>query len=489
MASTTESALRDAKSALKIGASDKALDLLIGVLMQFPKNSKALAQLTEVMQVRLGIPPRPFTENHIRRILQTTSLMGPDVASADAGALAALNPKNAVAQGFHAALLVEAGNLDAARAQFEATLAIDPWQVQANVNLANLLIKQEKFRAAAVRMRAFLAKKPDVGQAWAMLGGACESLYFASEAAAAFRKARALSPSDPEIDYHLGAALSRTGEFDEAIPLLENVIANNPAHFGAMNILGNIRVSQGDIDGARSMFERVLKVNPKSGINYYNLSRVLSYKPGDQVISDMLALDGDESLHENERVSLDFALAKALESIKDDEASFFHLKRGNDLRRGQLTYSTAQRRDQFERIKSGFARESAAANVTPIKQIPIFVLGMMRSGTSLTEQILSSHSKVVGAGELELMNELIGPHVRDFNLSPAELTSIREGYLAKIAELAPEAGYVVDKMPANFRWIGLIRKALPEARIIHLVRDPLAVCWSIYRRYFPAGGR
>lgn len=125
---------------------------------------------------------------------------------------------------------------------------------------------------------------------------------------------------------------------------------------------------------------------------------------------------------------------------------------------------------------------------------PIFIVGMPRSGTTLAEQILASHSQVHGAGEMEAINKAIraefNPDGRGYCFSLAEdaLSGIRRRYLATLRGLGTPRPVVTDKMPANFLWLGFILEAMPEARVIHLVRDPIAVCWSIFKNYFPATG-
>jgi hypothetical protein len=134
-----------------------------------------------------------------------------------------------------------------------------------------------------------------------------------------------------------------------------------------------------------------------------------------------------------------------------------------------------------------FAPAAPAIHPAPAARRPIFVLGMMRSGTTLMEQILSSHPQVHGAGELEILPRLTGMELTQAPAGPLDecaLTRIRDGYLAVLNDEPGAKPVVVDKLPANFRFIGLIQKAFPEARILHMRRDPVAVCWSVYKTYF-----
>jgi hypothetical protein len=137
------------------------------------------------------------------------------------------------------------------------------------------------------------------------------------------------------------------------------------------------------------------------------------------------------------------------------------------------------------------ASDSVADGTSPFR--PLFIVGMPRSGTSLVEQILASHTKVHGAGELDTMNKLVGPMLSnrpDQNvsqntsiLSTMEISTVRDGYLEKLISLRVPENIITDKMPLNFRWIGFILSAFPEAKIIHLNREPRATCWSVYKQY------
>ena len=202
----------------------------------------------------------------------------------------------------------------------------------------------------------------------------------------------------------------------------------------------------------------------------------------------MLALTDDPVLTVDDQVALHFGLAKAFEDIGDADQSFAHLQRGNDLRATQVSYHIDQDRDLLADLRQRFAVGAGPALVAHpgLALRPVFVLGMMRSGTTLMEQILSSHPMVHGAGELEVLPQLAAQEMagKAGPLDEAALQRIRQGYLQALAEQAGGKAVVVDKLPANFRVIGLIRKALPEARILHMRRDPVAVCWSIYKTYF-----
>jgi hypothetical protein len=183
-----------------------------------------------------------------------------------------------------------------------------------------------------------------------------------------------------------------------------------------------------------------------------------------------------------------FALGKASEDIGNYQEAFAFYERGNALRKKIISYDYSQDERIFSEIKR---TDDAVQSVNGIEfsalkgPVPIFILGMPRSGTTLVEQIISSHSSVYGAGELPYISSFGLSVVRGFEeASGASLSDFRQRYIEKISEHNDGSSYVIDKMPHNFRAIGLILKAIPEAKIIHLSRDPGATCWSNYKHYF-----
>ena len=144
----------------------------------------------------------------------------------------------------------------------------------------------------------------------------------------------------------------------------------------------------------------------------------------------------------------------------------------------------------FEKIKL-FFRETGNNDfkfINEIKSTPIFIIGMPRSGTSLLEQILSSHSKIYGAGELNYLQEIIIKlGIAKSNYSHIYFENIRKNYYAEFNKIS-DCHYIIDKLPSNFRWVGFILKAFPEAKILHIKRNPMAVCWSNYKNFFIDSG-
>jgi hypothetical protein len=209
---------------------------------------------------------------------------------------------------------------------------------------------------------------------------------------------------------------------------------------------------------------------------------------------------GSASLAEEDQISLHFTLGKAYADIEDNERSFHHLRAGNALRRSQLAYNETGTLNYLEYCRKVYDRAllSGKRPCGDESQLPVFVIGMPRSGSTLVEQILSSHPKVFGAGEIEDFRNLAieraafrQPGSRFLELIAAmpgaELTRLGKDYLARVRPLAPNAARIVDKMLGNFQFIALIHLALPNARIIHTRRDPIDTCLSCFSKHFSFG--
>ncbi len=206
----------------------------------------------------------------------------------------------------------------------------------------------------------------------------------------------------------------------------------------------------------------------------------------------MLKLVERTNLPDEDRMHLNFALGKAHGDIGDHDKAFSYLFDGNRLRKDELKYEISSAREEFANIKSTFSENLPALDVYKEPdgekgQQPIFILGMPRSGTTLVEQILASHSQVYGAGELALLRQSVDTiEWNSTQLSSDQIQSIRMSYFSGLTKIEASERYITDKMPSNFRWIGFIFAAIPEAKIIHVKRDACATCWSNYKLYFPS---
>jgi hypothetical protein len=214
----------------------------------------------------------------------------------------------------------------------------------------------------------------------------------------------------------------------------------------------------------------------------------------------LVATAGARRLSPEDRLNLEFALGKAWMDAREPDRAFAHLETGNRLKRASLTYDVEADAERLAAIARSFTPEVMArlAGSGDPSGLPVFIVGMPRSGTSLIEQILASHPQVHGAGELPVLETILGrvrgpdrqplgyPQLMSM-LGPRDMAMLGRAYVEQVAALAPDKPRLVDKMPANFCFAGLIHLILPNARIIHCRRDPIDICLSCYSKKFVQG--
>jgi len=303
-------------------------------------------------------------------------------------------------------------------------------------------------------------------------------------------------PDSAEVFNTLGALLAVANLPRESLAAFDRALVLKPSYADAYSNMGNILAELGKFEAAKSAYERAVELAPQRGTFHRNLAFVKDFRAGDPQLAAMaeLALVAT-TLPPSEQTALQFALSKAYADLGEHERSFQHLLQANAQKRHQTAYDEAATLAAFARIHTTFPSELIAAkrDLGHPSPLPIFIVGMPRSGTTLTEQILASHPKVFGAGELDHFYQEVVTRIWDPKEAGAPSLSRVTGphlwqgaarYLARISRAAPAADRVVDKMPSNFRFLGLIHLALPNARIIHIRRDPLDTCLSCFSVHF-----
>ncbi|KAF0174609.1 MAG: Uncharacterized protein FD162_1047 [Rhodobacteraceae bacterium] len=488
MSFSIDKLLRSAKAEIKAGQPTQARSTLLQALEKFPDNARLLTALAEAQQAAISLPPRPFAAPHLHHFLAVKQRFGLAPAIEEMAAAVRLNPGSPWAQGVLGAVLYDAKLYPAAVRHLRLALKLDPNFREAGVNLANALNGAGETAQALTAITQVLKTHADFPPALLLQARLLAKLQQDTQSDQGFTRYLALVPQDIEAAIDHAAILVNLHRLPEAKAKLLHVLQTQPTNARAMGNLGNILLSEGDLAAATRQFEAALALNPRAPIAFFNLGRARDFTADDPLIAQMQALTDDTSLDHDEQVALHFGLAKAFEDIGDADQSFAHLTRANDLRAGQISYHIDQDRAVLADLRARFAAHAGPAlhPAAPAKRRPVFVLGMMRSGTTLMEQILSSHPMVHGAGEMEVLPQLAALETARTSgpLDQAALQRIRDGYLAALNAEPGDQPVVVDKLPANFRLIGLIRKALPEARILHMRRDPVAVCWSVYKTMF-----
>ena len=393
---------------------------------------------------------------------------------------------------------------DDAIAAYRSALELRPNDPETLDNLALALKDLEKYEEAAATLRAALAIEQRSDKIHLHYGSVLIDQHKIDEAAAATERALALNPNSHDAVNLLGRVAFERGELEPALAHYRRALSLKPDLADAYNNMGNVLKELGQLGEAQQAYLEALELDPKVSGVYVNLADSKKFKPGDPHIDAMEALAAQtDGLSKTDRMQLDFALSKAYADLKEHHRSFEHLLKGTAAKRSMIEYDEAAALSLFDRLERTFTPQliRAKSGGGDASAVPIFVLGMPRSGTTLVEQILASHPKVHGAGELNTLNDVVltvrGPDGNTLpypefmpSLDPPALKQIGARYVALLHELAAKDGQVgeriSDKMPSNYYFVGLIHLALPNARIIHTVRDPVDTCISCFSKLFTA---
>lgn len=358
-----------------------------------------------------------------------------------------------------------AGELDAAEQCFRSALQLDPTLVDACNNLAALSMKRNDAAGAISHYKQALAINERVAEVHANLANALLVAGQADEAISHYRRALSIRPNFPEAEYGLGQALRDTGDMSEAIRHYTIALDQNRSHASAMASLAFVA---DELDSG--MHTRILN----------------TYKRA--------APDSEE------RKLLSFALGKQEENLGNFEQASQLFREGNSIHRAGLNYSSEKSAAQIARIASIFDRDFLAAHGgsgSPTAA-PIFIIGMPRSGTTLVEQVLASHPKVSGGGELLYFPATVFATLQRLDpagfpdaaplLSSDDVRQIADDYLGALDDTITGTSHFTDKLPGNFLMVGMIKLVFPNARIVHCTRDARDTCLSMFKIFFPSGG-
>lgn len=284
----------------------------------------------------------------------------------------------------------------------------------------------------------------------------------------------------------LSQALQQQGRAREALAILDG--APGEARPETLCNRGSLHAALGEREAAEHLFAEAISRFPAYADAYFLFSGAHRFTADDPHIAVIEAFAARLPAQSPEAAWLHFALGKAYDETGERETAFSHFARGNALTRAGFSYDPAMATRSFAAIRQAFSGDFAQATLRPRKRpfVPVFIVGMPRSGTTLAEQILCSHPDVAAAGETPCLQQIIGRYDgRDpASFSRRQLAAMRRTYLEQVGRYGPGARFITDKMPLNFRYAGMIRILFPEAKIIHCRRDPLDTCFSIYRHLF-----
>ena len=402
-----------------------------------------------------------------------------------------------------AMMLVQKGQLGEAEKIYRKLLAEDPDNVDALRLLALLASRSGALDQGIAMLRKCTEIAPDYALAWENLAKLYrqkddpESIKMASYC---FKKATELRPDWAEGWAGLGTMQTRSSQHDEGISSYKKSIElkiNQPrVHLS----LGHIYKTTGEPEKSITSYKDAIKYDPGFGEAYWSLANLKTYEFTDLEIREMQKQIDAKDLNERERVHFLFALGKALEDAKDYKQSFKYYHDGNELNRGRSTYDPKAIEALTQRLITFFDTSlfSSTEGSGYDAKDPIFIVGLPRSGSTLIEQILSSHSSVEGTMELpNMMNTArkMGNSTKDQTAYPEvisemptnDLNFLGKSYIEDTKFLRSGLPFFIDKMPNNFSHVGLIKLILPHAKIIDARRNPLDTCFSCYKQLFARG--
>ena len=369
---------------------------------------------------------------------------------------------------------------------YKKAIAIKPHYPAAQNNLGLALSLTGKLDEAIIHLKLAVDLNPSFAEAFNNLGLTYIELNDNINAIKSFKKATHINPNFSRPLINLGHLYQEIGQFNLSLKSYEKLLDINPNSGEAQVFIGILHRHNGQMKKAVKSFEKALKINPKLINAYYELANDSNYKISSKQLSTLLRLKKNNELSQNNKINLNFTLAKISEKNNENDKFIEFLLEGNKLRKQQINYSIFEDENRFRIYRDIFNSSKLKVlkkNIkTPKTKQPIFIVGMPRSGSTLVEQILSSHKRVYGAGETEIFRKILND--KHLNFDNESVKKIRKKYLNIIEQSNFSENIFTDKSLLNFQFIGLIINVFPEAKIIHLKRDSKAICWSNFKTNF-----
>lgn len=394
------------------------------------------------------------------------------------------------------ALLLEEDRIDEAQAALEKALKLNPDYAEAVCNMGGVHLAHEDFDAAMSCFKRAAELRPAYLEAQLGIARTFQAADHPQEAESAARDALKLDDGSAKAHALLGGILAEASRAEQAEAEYLRAFDIDPDCNEALLGLGHLCMENGEDARAETLFLRALQGVPDNVSARIQLVQAGKVKPGDENFAALSALlEKAEPHSEQRKLSLHFALGKCHEDLREYDLAFPHFLEGCRLKRKRLHYDADAMAREFGSFIDIFNKDyidSLRGSGDP-SAMPIFVLGMPRSGTTLTEQIIASHPDVFGAGELPELLRIAHRKTRpDVDTYPDNLGHLDAGtlrawgteYVSAVQQRAPDAARITDKMPANFFAVPLIHLMLPNAKIIHVNRNPIDTCVSCFTRLF-----
>jgi tetratricopeptide (TPR) repeat protein len=368
----------------------------------------------------------------------------------------------------------------------ERATELSPEDAEGHSNLGNAYRAAGRLEDALASQRRALALRHDYAEAHNNLGSALLDLGRLDEATTSFRRAAAIKPDFALAHCNLGNALLLQNRPDEAESSCRRALELNPRLTAAIVQVAEVQAARGSFDEAGESLRRAIAIEPDMPEAWSALVRLRKMSRSDTGWLTQAQRIAAQPLPPRREVHLRYALGKYYDDVGDYAQAFENYRRANDISNtNRPLYELKSLTQGIDRIIHAHTREwlnRARAASNPSRR-PVFIVGMPRSGTTLAEQILASHAEVHGAGELDFWSKAAlacggSPRSPDDELKL--IANLGDDYLTLLSGLSAASHRVVDKMPGNYLYLGLIHAALPNARIIHMRRDPIDTCLSLY---------
>jgi len=361
------------------------------------------------------------------------------------------------------------GNIKQAEQLYRQLLRQNPNDIDALWGVGKVALALDAYQASYDIFSRCIALQPQVAQLWLSFAQSCEKLRRFEETEQALVHAYKLNQDYLPSLQALAAFYCQSNQLDQANEYLQAIVRCEPDNIQAF----------------------ALKVRIKSQVGFNDYTNMMLEK----------LTQSQASISQHKQILLHYAFAQLFHQTGEVEQAFFHFKLANDKQRSAIALSVADMQDYFSSLISTFSAqliEHFSSN-EPVKApslTPIFIVGQPRTGSTLVEQMLSAHSDISSAGELpffagDIAQGIVQITGQEFpqgcqKLTPEQCQSLGKHYLKNMQTLAPKAKFIIDKMPANYQSIGLIKMLLPHAKIIHITRDVKDVSWSIFSNHFAA---
>jgi Flp pilus assembly protein TadD len=390
--------------------------------------------------------------------------------------------------------LGEAGRWAEAIASLREIARLDPNSAEAHHDLGITLLRCGYSADAAVSLQRAVELRPGFAGALAALARALDQEGREPDASSAYRRASRAADDPAERHVHQARALMLEDRFEEADGELRRALALAPGRAGPCYLLGQLLSQRGLFEAALEHFTRAIELAPDEPYAFQDLAIAKRMTDGDRpLLARMQAIAERPGVDETLRISLRFGLGKAFDDLGDRAAAMQHYDTANLLKARSVHLDRASLMQHFDSLIAGFtvdtfeaAARAVARPPQPGDDLPVLILGMPRSGTTLVEQVLSSHPAVGAGGELSFWRDRLDRWRMSGqrNIDAATIAQTADAYRTLLRGTASQALRITDKAPVNFQHIWLIRLAFPDARIVHCRRNPVDTCLSIFFQHF-----